>query len=162
MPLYMIEDNSELVHEVNMYKIVDKQRGFTLIELMVVVVIIGILAALAIPRYFGATTRTKQGEAKIILKQIATLQEPYRVDSPSNSYFTSAQTATAANPDVFLDLGLSIPPEARYSYQVQPDGTGWIATATANLDDDAYEDQWTIGRDGRLENPQNDVTNAPG
>jgi len=145
-----------------MNKSIRKQSGFTLIELMVVVVIVGILAALAIPRFFGATTRTKQSEAKIILKQIVALQEPYRLDSPTNSYFSSAQTASAAAPDVFSDLGLSIPPMALYSFQIQLDGNGWTATATANLDDDGYEDQWTIGRDGQLENPQNDVTNAPG
>ena len=53
-------------------------KGFTLIELMIVVVIIGILAALAIPRFMRATTKGKQCEAKLILKQIYTMQRAYR------------------------------------------------------------------------------------
>jgi type IV pilus assembly protein PilA len=53
-------------------------KGFTLIELMIVVVIIGILAALAIPRFMRATTKAKQTEAKQILKQIYVMQRAYR------------------------------------------------------------------------------------
>ncbi len=54
-----------------------KKKGFTLIELMIVVAIIGILAAIAIPNFVRFQARSKQSEAKTNLKALFTAQKSY-------------------------------------------------------------------------------------
>lgn len=67
-------------------------KGFTLIELMIVVVIIGILAAIAIPKFTSVTKGAKEAEAAPVLKQIRTLQESWKLGTGNGSY--SADIAT--------------------------------------------------------------------
>lgn len=74
-----------------------KQRGFTLIEVMIVVVIIGILASIAYPSYQEYVWRANRAEGQAFLQDVSARQERYF--SQNNSYVTK-------DADI-ADLGLS-------------------------------------------------------
>lgn len=63
------------------------QQGFTLIELLIVVAIIAILAAIAVPNFLEAQTRAKVSRAKADMRSMATAAETYQIDH--NKYMTS-------------------------------------------------------------------------
>jgi len=136
-------------------KIHNSKRGFTLIELMIVVVIIGILAALAIPRFMRATTKAKQSEAKQILKQIYVMEHAYRQEY--NTYATGDPSPQVAGGS-FPILGVEIMSSARYSYDITvADSTTFTVIAKANLDDDGTVDEWQIDQAGTLVCNENDA-----
>lgn len=106
-----------------------KSRGFTLIEVMVVVVVIGILAAIAYPSYEQYIIRANRSAAQQFMLSIANRQEQYRLDARSYADQIGA---------VACGLNLTAPPElaTRYTFAITtnatcPDGTTYLITATA-------------------------------
>ena len=63
-----------------MAKYARKQQGFTLIELLIVMVILGILAALVGPRMFGKVGKSRQKAAKAQISLFETAMDTYRLD----------------------------------------------------------------------------------
>lgn len=123
--------------------------GFTLIELMVVGVIIGILAGIAIPVYNSYLKRAKQVEAPVALTEIKRLESMY--------------FAFNGNYGPLSEIGYHPAPALRYyvvTIQLIPSSAGktagFEATATGNLDSDPDEDVWTINQDGTLTHLQFD------
>ncbi len=64
------------------------QKGFTLIELMVVIVIIGILSALAIPKMFGTSAKAKAAEIPNVISNWETLQSAFVQEKGSAGTYT--------------------------------------------------------------------------
>ena len=125
---------------------VRNRKGFTLIELMIVVVIIGILAALAIPRFMQTSGKAKKSEAKTVLKQLYQLERAYFQEH--DAYVAGANTAAL----VATNLGFDNPgADARYDYSVVVAGNTFTATATelADADQDGVpNEQLTMDQDG--------------
>src|SRR5690349_24619693 len=73
------------------------RKGFTLIELLIVVVIIGILAAIAIPKFASTKDKAKLASVKTDLRNLMTAQEAYFSDKATYSTAANLTTTGYAN-----------------------------------------------------------------
>jgi prepilin-type N-terminal cleavage/methylation domain-containing protein len=110
------------------------RNGFTLVELMVVIVIIGILASLAIPRFMGVTEKAKLSEFKPVLKQAITLYNAYYQEH--DTYVTPTGNITAGNSDIGFDLPEG---ESRFDYSSAESPDGVVVTAKLKVKVGRYD-----------------------
>ena len=120
-------------------------HGFSLMEVMIVVVIIGILAALAYPNLEKYLKRARQTEAKTNLSAIYTAQK---------IYFTLHQSYA----DDINELDLSLVQGDPYTFTMEASTSTFKAQAEGNIDDDDALDIWTIDQDKNLSKDNDNVT----
>lgn len=123
-----------------------KKDGFSLMELLIALVIIGVIAGVAYPKYQKLVTRTKQTEAKNILRSIRMGQDLF--------YTTHLKYASNLS-----ELDVEIPTDVTYQYAltVNDQRDEFEVIAKANIDGDSAVDQWSINHLNKLENIINDV-----
>ena len=137
-----------------MRKLHTRNGGFTLIELMIVVAIIGILAAIAIPNFLRFQLRARVGEGKTNIAGIRTAEEAYFAEY--NTYVATPAQIPAAMPGNdkvnwptpaagFDTIGWFPEGEVYYQYQVSYAAltpTLYTVHGQSDIDGDAVNNEW--------------------
>ena len=97
-----------------------KNAGFTLIEILIVVAIVGILAAIAYPSYMDSVRKSNRADAKASLNNSA--QQMQRCYTLNNTFTDCPSVGTSVSAEQFYEIEV----------EVTGGGTGFTATATAD------------------------------
>ena len=125
------------------------RKGFTLIELMIVVAIIGILAAIAIPNFLRFQAKAKQSEAKELLSTVYTAEEAYFAEQNSYGGLSNAGFTPSATPKYYTNI------LTNFTFAT----TTFTGTCISNIDSDSTVDLWTVTQASREPtNTTNDVS----
>ena len=155
-----------------MKKLYTRRGGFTLIELMIVVAIIGILAAIAIPNFLRFQLKAKSSEGKTNLAAIRTAEESYFAEygvyissepSPptilNNQKIIFTHAIAAKGFDV---LGWSPEGMVFFNYSVAIAGNEYTAAAMADIDNNSTHQYWGYSTDGSTAAKSNAASDCPG
>jgi prepilin-type N-terminal cleavage/methylation domain-containing protein len=133
--------------------------GFTLLELMIVMIIVGILAALTLPSFSGSQERALGREAGATLKLISAAEKNYRMENGTGGFYGSTDVG-AINQNLTLSLV-----EIKWDYNITttaaptPECTGFCFNITANRKtSNAYYagcTYWLTYDSGISSNPEN-------
>lgn len=120
--------------------------GFSLTELMIVLVIIGILVLLALPKLLPVVTKAKTTEAKLQLKQLFTLEQAYKFE---RDRYSSSLSEIGFDQEKLVPQG----GQARYKIEIlSADEKGFTATATSVIDFDGNGEfnVWFVDQTGMI------------
>ncbi|MGF1670726.1 MAG: type IV pilin protein [Balneolaceae bacterium] len=124
--------------------ILKREEGFSLPELLIVLVIIGILVMIAIPIYQNITTRAKTTEARLMLGQVETLQKAYYMEF--DRYSDDLAAISFQQNKLVTEGG-----KARYIIEIEKaDDKGFTATATSVVDfnKNGIYNVWEVDQEG--------------
>lgn len=124
------------------------ELGFSLTELMIVLVVVGILVLLALPKLMPVVTKAKTTEAKLMLKQVYTLEQSYKYEN--DRYSTVLTEIGFEQEKLVTEQG-----RARYKVEiVSADAKSFKAQATSvvDFDGDGTFDVWVTDETGAIRN----------
>lgn len=105
-------------------------RGFTLIELMIVVAVIAILAAIALPAYDQYIKRARRADAKEALVRLQIAQEKWRTNNTTYSESLTDLGVSALSADGFYDIAITADSSSATGFVATASGKGSQATDT--------------------------------